>query len=310
MTSGYGTAAYVVGWNSDELAVWRTTDGSQWKQTNLDVAGLAYHTHLDLGVDIAAGPRGVIVVGYDTVSPFGFHGFYVWRSADLGLTFGRPVRVPLPGEESSPSLTVGPVQATTNGFLVGIVDGTKPGILSSSDGHQWAAMPAGGALADTYLANPIAGNSSTTVAFNWNAQSQQPAAVYLRNGTWSPAIVGPGRLPDDGVVPISQRVVEAVCNWGPGFIAIGNINANTPTPEFSGMVWWSADGSSWIRQPVQANGFDAVAQFMGAAVSNGKILLIATPVKGSDFLMWQSSPEDEHRWSHVTTTVAGTSAVQ
>lgn len=291
MTAGYGPAAYVAGWSSSELAVWRTTDGTHWQKTPLDVAGLAYHDSLDLDVSIAAGPRDVIVVGNDAVTPQSFDGFYVWRSTDDGRTFGQPIWVPECGQASQAGfVTIGPVQATFSDFLVGCDSNSLAGdgkkfILSSADGIQWTSLPAAGAIADTYADTPIDGNASTVVAFNWNPQPGQPLAIYLRRNTWHSSTVDPGLLPDAGVVPGNQRTVNAIVNWGTGFIAIGNVNTGI---QFSGMVWYSTNGSQWVRQPVRANRFDAVGQFLDAAVSKGKVLLVAFPTKGSDLLMWQS----------------------
>jgi hypothetical protein len=286
MTAGYGPAAYVAGWSSSELAVWRTTDGAHWQETPLDVAGLAYHDSLDLDVSIAAGPRGVIVVGSDAVTPQSFQGFYVWRSTDDGRTFGQTTWVPMYGQASqSGFVTIGAVQETPSDFLVSGDNDGKKFILSSADGIHWTSLPAAGAIADTYVDTPIDGNASTVVAFNWNPQPGQPLAVYLRRNTWHSSTVDPGLLPDAGVVPGNQRTVNSIVSWGTGFIAIGNVNTGI---QFSGMVWYSVNGSQWVRQPVRANGFDAVGQFLDAAVSKGKVLLVAFPVEGSDLLMWQS----------------------
>jgi hypothetical protein len=162
----------------------------------------------------------------------------------------------------------------------------KPFILSSADGVRWRSLPVTGAIADANVTEPISANASTVVAFNSDARSGQPLAVYLRNGTWRPSAVAPGHLPDAGVVPNNQRTVNAVCNWETGFIAIGNVNSGV---QFSGMVWYSTNGAQWLRQPVLSNGFEKVDQFMDAAASKGKVLLVAAPADGSDLLMWQST---------------------
>jgi hypothetical protein len=285
MTAGYGAAAYVAGWSSGTLTVWRTADGTQWQKTALDVQGLAYHNSLELDVNIAAGPRGVIVVANDAVTPPSFTGFYVWRSFNYGKTFGQPIWVPLYSEESSGAVEVDAVEATTNGFLVSGNNGKGAIILSSANGLHWAGISAEAEIAGTSVATTIGGNSSIVVVFNRDPKPGQPLAMYRHGNTWSPSAVDPGHLPDAGVVPENEVIVEAVCNWGTGFIAIGDADG---APQNSGMVWYSTDGSQWIRQPVRSNGFDAVAIFMDAAISNAKVLIVAYPGEGSDLLMWQA----------------------
>jgi hypothetical protein len=286
MTAGYGAAAYVAGWSSGKLTVWRTTNGTQWQRTPLDVQGLAYHDNLELDVNIAAGPRGIIVVGNDAVTPPSFSGFYVWRSLDYGRTFGQPIWVPMYSEESLGAVEIDAVESTTNGFLMSGNNGKGAIILFSADGLQWANLSSEAEIAGTSVATTIGGNASSVIVFNRDPKPGQPLAMYRRGNTWYPSAVDPGLLPDAGVVPGNQRTVDTVCNWGTGFIAIGDANGAV---QYSGMVWYSADGSQWIRQPVRSNGFDAVAQFMGAAVSNGKVLVVAYPGEGSDLLMWQAN---------------------
>lgn len=287
MTAGYGKAAYIVGWSGETLAVWRTTNGTQWQEIPLDVAGLTHQDSLDLDVSIAAGPRGVLVLANDADTPPSFSGFYVWRSLDLDKTFTRMERVRVPGVARPDSAAVGAVTATADGFLASGTDGKRAFLRTSANGLNWARMPTGNNATAVRRASPIGANGSSIVAFNDIAQQGQPLAIYRdADGAWHPSNVDPGRLPDAGVVPVGQWTVNAVCGWETGYIAIGNINRTGS--QFAGMVWYSADGSNWTRQPVRANGFDTVARFMDVAESNGKVLIVAYPVHGTDLLMWQA----------------------
>jgi hypothetical protein len=285
LTAGYGPAAYVVGWSGDELAVWRTVDGTRWRKIPLDISGLAYHDRLELDVSVIAGPRGVMVIGNDAVTPPSWPGMYVWRSADRGETFGQPVWVPL-YSEALPGVEIDAAQPSPDGFVVSTTNGKGAVVLSSVDGLRWTRVSSAADIASVTVARPIAANASSVVVFNWSWASGHPLAMYSRGNAWHAAAVDPGRLPDAGVVPAGQRTVDAVCAWGTGFIAIGHVNTG---PWFSGMVWYSADGSRWVRQPVRSNGFAAVTEFMDAAVSNGKVLLVADSAGSPHLLMWQAA---------------------
>jgi len=117
---------------------------------------------------------------------------------------------------------------------------------------------------------------------------REPIAWYRRGGTWRSAPIDPGRLPDAGVVPAGQRLVNAVRNWGTGFIAIGDTSGDDGM-EPVGMVWYSADGSSWTRMPVHDNGFDTSFHLLDIAISRKKAVLVGNPSNGSkNLLIWQA----------------------
>lgn len=96
----------------------------------------------------------------------------------------------------------------------------------------------------------------------------------------------PGRLPDAGVVPASERRINVVRNWGTGFIAIGNTFGGEGR-EKAGLVWYSADGAAWTRMPVRDNGFDGTLLLMDVAVSKDKAVLVGYPSDYSQkLLLW------------------------
>ncbi|HKR49344.1 MAG TPA: hypothetical protein VJT72_07135 [Pseudonocardiaceae bacterium] len=263
--------------------MWRTEDGERGETIPLQLGDLKVRSPLDLSVTIAAGPRGVIVVGSDTFTPPHYHGVYVWYSPD-GRSFGGLARVPGRVDEE-PSSAV--VQATPNCFLLG--NGTM--LLSSEDGVHWQDITTG--MPRTRGIVHVSGNSSTVVVFtsHWPSDPpEEPLAWYRHDGTWRPAPMDPGRLPDAGVVPVDQRRVNAVRNWGTGFIAIGNTQGDEGT-EIAGMVWYSADGSSWTRMPVRDNGFDTALRLLDIAISRQKAVLVGSPSYRSENLLtltWQA----------------------
>ncbi|MBV9160321.1 MAG: hypothetical protein JO281_01920 [Pseudonocardiales bacterium] len=126
IVAGYGTAAYLVGWTSQGPTVRRTEDGERWETIPLGLGDLKVRSPLDLWVTVAAGPRGVIVVGTDSFTPPHYQGVYVWYSPD-GRSFGGPVRV------SGPQPVV-VAQGTPEGFLLGMSDNAGSMLLSSEDG--------------------------------------------------------------------------------------------------------------------------------------------------------------------------------
>jgi hypothetical protein len=181
-------------------------------------------------------------------------------------------------------------EATPSGFLLGMSDSKGPMLLSSEDAVHWRDITAG--LSQIRGIHHVSGNTSTVVVFTYDPGPEsppgQPVAWYRRDGTWHPATMDPGRLPDAGVVPADERRINKVCDWGAGFIAIGNTFGGEGR-ETAGLVWYSADGSAWTRMPVRDNGFDAAAQLMDVAVSREKAVLVGYPAANSDKpLIWKA----------------------
>jgi hypothetical protein len=279
ITAGHGAAAYLLGQSAQGFAVWRTEDGQQWATIPLDLGDVLISSPYDIELTITAGPRGVLVVG----SSDGYDGVYVWHSPD-GRSFGAMTRIPKPAEEWPPNIDA---VATSTGFLV-VMNGDRTMLLSLTDGAHWRDIT--GDLGRVGWLSHVSGNGSTVVAFNLhkepggsNAGEQRP--WYLRDGTWRPATLDPGQLPDAGVVPADQRRVNVVRDWGTGFIAVGNTWYGD-----AGLVWYSADGAAWTRMPVRDNGFEAASQLMDVAVSGREAVLVGTPSgeASDDLLMWRA----------------------
>jgi hypothetical protein len=121
-----------VWWSGGACSVWFSPDGLSWRQ--LDTGSLFSNSGV---VDVAAGPRGVVAIGYGTeYMPGPAH---VWYSAD-GSSW-KTVELPVPVRSAGPeSVAAGP-----NGFeIVGMLQITdignniRPGAWWSRDGLTWA----------------------------------------------------------------------------------------------------------------------------------------------------------------------------
>lgn len=289
MTAGYGAAGYLLGWGAQGLTVWRTENGEQWEAIPLATDDLDSTSPSELATSITAGPRGVLVVGADYSGRT--DGIHVWHSAD-GRTFDAMTRITAPADAKlSPT---GAAEATSSGFVLTLRIGLTTGdlgqiLLTSEDGARWQDITAG--LSRTLLVSHMSGNASTVVAFAFQPGPEtpsEPLTWYRRDGAWHPAKVDPGRLPDAGVVPASQRIITAVRNWGAGFIAIG-YSINADSREDVGLVWYSADGAEWTRMPVRDNGFDTADRLMDvAATKENTVLLGTSPGLSVTLLMWRA----------------------
>ncbi|GAA2642487.1 hypothetical protein GCM10010399_90560 [Dactylosporangium fulvum] len=283
MVAGHGSAAYLVGWGSRGLTVWRTEDGRQWTAAQLPLGGTRVRDQFDLEVTIAAGPRGVVVAGISMLNPPRFPGVYVWSSPD-GRSFVPPVHV-----RSGPGTTTLPVvEVTATGFLLAVsVDGQGTTVYESADGTGWRDITAG--LTGVPVVGHLAGNGTTTVLLPDKARPGEPQAWYRRgDGGWQAGTMDPGRLPDAGVVPAEEREVNAVHRWGNGFLAVGNTYADEGR-ERSVMVWYTVDGALWTRMPVRANGFDSAAILEDVASNRERTVLLAVPADFSEQLLtWQA----------------------
>ena len=276
--AAYGDRAYVLGQNGSIGPVLLTSEGGVWTKVSLPGRVFA-----DNPVSVTAGPRGVVVVGFWRKGSDRAKGLRIWHSAD-GKKFGEPV-------ELSDSLYTGylpRVITTDRGFLL---YGTVPTkgrpkrhaemLYESEDGRKWT--PAGDALPDLpdneYYGQITAAqhHNGMTVAFGKVSNNDDPEAQdtgltgwYRRDGEskWTrlaDADIDPGRLPDAGVVPRSQRDVHSVFPWQSGFIALGEARADTA-------VWTSSDGLKWTKMPVRDNGFEGAARLK--FLSDGKLSLM------------------------------------
>jgi hypothetical protein len=275
--AGFGPAGYLLGSTADGPAVWRTEDGSEWVRARLP-GGMRDDLHLS----IAAGPRGVVVAGYDRTSSAdtAFDGYRVWFSPD-GKAFDRTAVVPVPQvvESVAPRVT-----ATHDGFLL---EGRGTGLVlfSSADGLRWQDITAG--LPNAML-DAVGRSGGTTVAvstwFDTDDTGPGLTAWYRHDGdsTWTTGTIDLGKLPDLAVAPRTRQRVLDVQAWGDGgFIAVGGTEEGTR----SGAAWTSPDGQEWTRMSVRDNGFNQVPMVV-AALANGTLIGMDTSVDGPKLTTW------------------------
>ena len=245
-TSGYRGSAYVLGSGVSGSALWTTHDGTTWKAAPLPGS--------DLGaapIAVAAGPNGVVVIGSASMSDgvTGGGGLRIWHSAN-GMSFGLPHRVVVPLVSSGEFIPY--VSATADGFLIYSTTNLsgESMLLTSSDGVGWR-KPAGGV---TGTVKTLVQNAGTTVMFTRrNLADEGPTVWRSKKGStrWSSSQdISVGRLPDANVAPREEQDIREVAGWQDGFVASGSSSDG-------GGLWLSADGVTWSRVPVKANGFEA-----------------------------------------------------
>lgn len=286
--AGHGNAVYVVGATAGGAAVWRSEDGASW--TRIPLAGSKRGEALSA---VAAGPHGVVVVGFDRpiagldtdrITDSRDHsGLRVWHSAD-GKAFTGPETVGFPG--------LGPaylpdVAATAEGFtLFGVHRGSPATVLfSSADGAAWTA-DAPGALRGRPVG--LAQKDGLTVLFTDPSTTgddrAEPTAWRRKSGDgdWTASHeVSAGSLPDANVgLPKEQRI-RRLTAWRGWFIATGS-SAD------GGGVWLSQDGARWERVPVRENGFGDTESLR--VFSNDDTVLVAGNTGSSGPVkVWRSS---------------------
>ncbi|WP_026423546.1 hypothetical protein [Actinokineospora inagensis] len=287
--AGYGSSAYLLGWHGGELVVNRTQDGATWTPTPLPLDKIPTEV-LDtesLHATIVTGEHGVLVVGWANDLDEPNSDLYLWYSPD-GKIFPQP--------DIRPTTAVGwthivNAAATPVGFLVVDSDLATTVLLASPDGHRWEDISVGFPQdAPGYLFH-LGANSSTTVVERRPVEdTTRPDnghhIWYRRAGTWHPTDLAPGHLPDPGVVPVQDRNLTALRNWGSGFIGAGGT-----TDGLVGAVWTSPDGSTWPKVPVRANGFDQTIVIADVVTGNRRALAFGVPDKvGAGSFIWQTDP--------------------
>ncbi|MDQ3786934.1 MAG: hypothetical protein M3422_06795 [Actinomycetota bacterium] len=285
--AGHGPAAYVLGSNAEGTFVWRTENGDTWERVPLPGAYRAPY------LSIAAGPKGVVVAGYDeataTYASTGavYTGYRIWFSAD-GREFEQAAEVPAATVYESDGVEV---TATGEGFLL-TSDARGGGVHESTDGRQWTLATG---LPDT-LFDAVGMAGGTTVALTtWleDDSEEEPglSAYFHRAGAeqWSEGTIDLGTLPDVGVEPRAAQYVWGVTEWGGGFIAYGGTNGGAGV----GAVWTSPDGATWTRMSIRDSGFDRT-RLLFAAVQAGDgtaLLGMDTSINGPALTVWRTAAD-------------------
>lgn len=284
-TAGYGKSAYALGATGNGAALWTTRDGTAWNA--IPLPGTEPEEALSA---VAAGPHGVVVVGFDRPMPSldndrignsDFGSLRIWHSAD-GMSFGPPQKFTITDLDGQ---YLPEVAATAEGFFIygAVRRADNSMLLTSSDGVTW--QNASGDF--TGRPEALVQNAGTTVMFTYGKRyaDREPTVWRRGKGTtpWSPSTdISVGRLPDTSVGPPTEQSVRDVAAWQGGFLASGSSSG-------SGAVWLSADGARWSRVPVQANGFDATEDL--TVLTNRSAVLVVGNTSSSDgpVSIWRST---------------------
>jgi hypothetical protein len=276
--SGYQDAVYVVGATTSGAAVWRSADGASW--TKIPLTGSEPGEALSA---VAAGPHGVVVVGFDRpmavldndlIDNSDQDGLRVWHSAD-GKTFTGPQAIDVPGLYPA---YLPDVAATADGFTVFGVNKSSADdtiMFSSADGTEWAADDPG-SLRGRPLA--LARKDNLTVLFTdptTTSDDRRPTAWRRQTGDdWTASHdVTVGVLPDANVDKPEAQHIRHVSTWRGWFVATGS-SAN------GGGMWLSQDAAHWERVPVKKNGFGAMDS-LSVFTSDTTILVAGNTSSGS-----------------------------
>ncbi|EWC61069.1 Fibroin [Actinokineospora spheciospongiae] len=282
--AGYRNTVHVLGATTSGAAVWRSEDGVSWSAHPL--AGSEPGEALSA---VAAGPRGVVVVGFDRpmavldsdrVDNRDHNGLRVWHSTD-GKTFSGPDAVDTPDLRSGylPDVT-----ATADGFTIFGVTGDSSGdttVLSSTDGTGWTADDPG-PLRGRVLS--LTRKDDLTVLFTDPTTTGDPRPTAWRRGTgdWTASHdVTVGVLPDANVDEPEAQHVRQVATWRGWLIATGSSGDG-------GGVWLSSDAARWERVPVKQNGFDAAGS-LSVFTNDSTALVAGDAVDGGPLRIWTTA---------------------
>lgn len=282
--AGYGGAVYVLGGTYIGAAVWRSEDGHTWTRSPLERS-----TWGEALTAVAAGPHGVVVVGFDRRIPvldydgvggdLKFGGLRVWHSAD-GKTFSGPEKVALSGLEDGYLPTVA---ANADGFVILGVrteDSAAAITLSSVDGSRWTTDDPGAMRGRPFA---LARSDDLTAVFADSPEMDGKPAVWRRRtgDDWTVSHdVSVGVLPDGNVSTLNDQLIRQVTAWRGWFVAAG-VSAK------AGGLWLSPDAARWDRVPVKANGFDATSELTIAG--NGTAIIAVGHAKSGSVKIWKGA---------------------
>jgi len=237
-------------------------------------------------VDAAAGPGGLVAVGYELPS---FAGAAWWSADGNAWSLDKPA---LGGISMLAS-----VAADGNGYVAVGRWGDRAGAWRSPDGRSWTQFPDTGGIATPHLrlASVTRWKGGFAGAGYVGAEFGEADAAFLTSldgRTWTLAATTPETR--------SARAVS-VAAAGPGLVAVGSTGPGANGPA---AIWTSADGIAWARvagvpaltdlrlravAPDGASGGTsggAVAVGENGAGSSGAVL------RSTDGVTWERLPAD------------------
>jgi hypothetical protein len=246
-----------------DAAVWTSTDGVTWSRIPHDAAVFGGSGNEGIRA-IAAGPEGLVAVGYNHAYSEGA----VWTSID-GIEWSRaPHNAELFGYPSFRSLE--DVVAFNGGFVaVGSVwsDGSlRAAVWLSPDGLAWSRIvtPTEGEMRGltTEDGSLIAVGRQTTGVAAW---SSDDGIEWMR--------VRDADFGGPGTFDLGYSEMRAVLAAAGGLIAVGSIQEAGSS---DGAVWRSTDGISWSRDESAALGGRWYQDLFAAAEFAGGIAVVGT----------------------------------
>ncbi|MFI5898220.1 hypothetical protein ACIA5D_49890 [Actinoplanes sp. NPDC051513] len=158
-------------------------------------------------------------------------------------------------------------------------------MFESSDGVEWSDHSAD--LPDAQILDAATMGAKGAVLLGWTPDNRRIAWTRRpAEKIWNSAkSFDPGRLPDAGVVPVSELNVDAVVALNSGFLALGS-SGGPGQPGAVGLLWASAEGLTWTRMPVKPNGFDQAEAFVSAAQHGDQVLLVGIGLTNIGVKLW------------------------
>jgi hypothetical protein len=199
------------------------------------------------------------------------------------------------------------VLSGASGTIAGGLDGSgtegDAAVSSFGDG-AWTRVESealGGSGKQAIAALAVAGG--TTVAVGWlQLGTDRDAATWTSTGDAFLRSCELDSVCGDAAVPGGDRRQEmlGVAATGGGFVAVGR-DTDPAGGNFDAAVWRSADGSTWERVALPADGFSGPeSQGMNDVVSTGTGL-VAVGRDGLDAAVWRSG--DGITWERVSSDV-------
>lgn len=263
-----------------DAVVWTSSDGKTWNRTTLDPGGAD-----QAQASGVAARAGRVVVGGTVIGSTGERRPRLWTAGPDGAWNV----VPLPGEDGQ---SIDHVAAGALGFLVSGTAGAAPALWWSPDGGDWKRVrgPFG---PDQAVLGLAVGKAGMVAVGTIETSGDVDGMVWFSadGTTWRTVPLGSAGFAG----PAAQHVLAVTAAGDGGFVAVGD-DANADR-RFA-VVWTSADGISWQRQPPSPDMGEVPGQVrtagVGAAAVAGSGPFVAAG-GGYSAQIWTSA--DGRRWA-------------
>lgn len=269
--------------------VWTSADGSRWSRADLD-QGDARESVATAGARRA----GVAVVVGTVITRLGDRDGRIWMSRDGSVWSVTNLPGGGRGDQSVTSVAGGPL-----GFVAAGADGAVPAVWWSPDGFTWTRSVGAFEPADRIEAVAVGARGVVAVGTITTGDDVDGAVWFSTDGiSWRAVPLGAA-----GFTGRTEQAVHAVTATSGGFVAVGDDDAGERRVA---VVWTSADGVTWQRQPASPD----MAELPGSEDTEGvSARSVAGPgpvvaVGGGFGLQVWTSP-DGRRWTRDDPPVTG-----